>query len=116
MGSRWEALDWDHVVGHDFPQDAGVYAFICNGRVVYVGSSVCLARRIKSHGLRYCVFSPVIITPWGRFDSVVVKLKVSRRYGDWLMDEARLLHRLKPVGNINGVSLRVRVKPKSTRS
>lgn len=53
---------------------------------MYIGSGRDLAARLSRHGLT---------------DQQRVKVKLSRRFGDWLMWEARLIRRLKPIRNTN---------------
>ena len=75
----------------DAPETPGVYAFVIAGRVHYVGSSLNLASRLRTHLLH----SPLL-------HAATVKIKRSRRFGDWLMWEARLIRRLRPAGNARG--------------
>lgn len=96
--TRWQAVavDMDALLsgkrGHpcnDAPTTPGVYAFYENGKVVYVGSSVNVSRRIRQHLLSY-----------ERFRHYAMKVRPSRRYGDWLMIELRLIKRLNPLLNL----------------
>jgi excinuclease UvrABC nuclease subunit len=80
---------------------AGCYAFFMNDRLVYVGSSQNLQRRLLDY-LISPSYSTGISTPWGFCDTAHVRFKVSRRYGDWLMWEARLIKRLRPPMNTIG--------------
>jgi excinuclease UvrABC nuclease subunit len=82
-------------------QGAGCYAFFMNDRLVYVGSSQNLQRRLMDY-LIAPSYSSGISTPWGFCDRVEVRWKESRRYGDWLMWEARLIKRLRPPMNTLG--------------
>ncbi len=84
--------------------DPGVYAIYYGSNLVYIGSSRHVQRRIAEHS--------VILTQQGIFADFIirgnpnhrVKIKVSysKKYGEWLMREARLLKRLKPLFNLKG--------------
>ena len=85
----------------EVPQ-AGCYAVYHDGQLVYIGSSVSLPKRVQ----QYVVTSPRkraqnVNGGARRVDGVVVTVKVtgSRRRGDWLMREYRLIQRLKPRDN-----------------
>lgn len=88
------------------PRAAGCYALYEGGRLVYVGSSTNLKHRLGAH----------LGTPrdfygadgWVRRGNPVTsaKIKISRRIGDWLMWEWRLIARLQPRDNRAGVSRR----------
>lgn len=71
------------------PVEPGCYAVYFDGELVYVGSSRNLRTRV-----RRCFTS----------DRVYLKVKASRRMGDWLMREWRLIRRLQPRDNKVGVS------------
>lgn len=92
------------------PRGPGCYAIFENGKVVYVGSSTAIENRCrvyrtmperrKPYG-EPCITDGKWQTPWGlktmcRFQ---VKVKMSRRQGDWLMWEYRLIRRLRPKYN-----------------
>jgi hypothetical protein len=102
---KWLKLDcvnqrtWSLAV----PQRAGVYVVIGDGRAVYVGSSTRLRDRLTAHQLGWKELRPLKFkykTPWGIFDSLQVKYRLSVRFGDWAMRELRLIDRLRPVGNV----------------
>ena len=82
------------------PASPGCYAIYINGRLSYVGSTTNLRARAWCHvaQTRPVLFydEPARHAPRLR---VVVKVKLSRRFGDWLMWEARLIHRLNPPRN-----------------
>lgn len=85
----------------DIPVVACCYAIYFDGILKYIGSTGNLRNRFSGHAIRFG-FAKNIHTPWGVFpDSVqlVVKYKPSRSYGDWLMLEARLIRRIKPIFN-----------------
>lgn len=89
----------------DVPRAPGCYAVYHDGELVYVGSSVKLQSRLASY------FGPsnpkrprrrhINSGARPRHDGVAVTVKVagSRRIGDWLMREYRLIQRLKPRDN-----------------
>lgn len=74
------------------PPVPGCYAFYRWRKLYYIGSSVNMRQRIWGHANS------------GRIDKPThIKFKPTRRYGEWLMVEARLLRRLHPTANIKGV-------------
>jgi excinuclease UvrABC nuclease subunit len=80
------------------PRCAGVYVLYIDNELVYVGQSVDICNRFSEHSIRYG-YAQNIITPWGDYPSsarIQVKVKRSKRLGDWAMDEIRLIHRLQP--------------------
>ncbi len=78
----------------------GVYVVIANKKAIYVGVSKKLRTRLFDHDMRPG-YARNYLTPWGMFDdeSFVVKCKFTRCIGDNLRLEARLIHRLRPIGN-----------------
>lgn len=85
----------------NLPTCAGVYVVFFDGIAVYVGQSRNVANRFYDHSLRYG-YAKNIHTPWCDLPSttrVTVKVKRSRRYGDWAMDELRLIARIQPIYN-----------------
>lgn len=98
--SRWKAIEFDSTPEttkewSELPREAGCYAFFLGGNLGYIGSSQNVAKRISSHEIRFG-YSNAIITPWGRFKRVTVKVSKSKRFGDWAMRELRLIDRLRP--------------------
>lgn len=80
------------------PRCAGVYAIYFGDELVYIGQSSSVAARLVEHDIRYG-YGRNIITPWGDVPEdtpIRVKVKRSRRFGDWAMDEIRLICRLRP--------------------
>jgi hypothetical protein len=100
MASRWIEIA-DPWLPSNVPSVAACYCIYCDGQLMYVGQSTDLHSRILSH-ISIPGYSNILQTPWGCFIDVTVKYKPSRRYGDWLMDEARLIRRLQPSGNQRG--------------
>lgn len=93
----WQAYVW----GHERPLNRpGVYVIYGDWLPIYIGSSSRVAARIAAHAISRSGCS--ISTPWGTFGVVVVKVRYSRRFADWLTREARLINRLQPPGNIAG--------------
>ena len=83
------------------PEVSCVYAFYFDNELVYIGSTVNLKKRLNSY--RFRISFGRIVTNWGRFDKdtkIEVKFKCSKKYGYWLMLEARLIKRLQPKFNI----------------
>lgn len=98
--SRWSKAcllrDEDSV-----PHRPGVYVIYIYDRPVYVGQSSNLALRLRSYKFRYG-YNRNIKTPWGDFHDeapVYCKFKTTRRLGDWLMWEYRLIQKLQPEHN-----------------
>jgi len=102
---RWRTIDllsqYDAI-----PREPGVYVFIRDRRVVYVGMSANLHARLAAYRPRRRPVdydtddhSPVL-HPYA--DGSILKISVSRRYGDWLMRELRLIRKLRPLHNLAG--------------
>lgn len=85
---RWYAGDF---LRTEFPSVGASYVFIVQGVAVYVGSTSNLNTRMRQHRS-----SDKCVDP----ESIVVKYRPSKRYGDWAMLELRLIRRLRPSGNI----------------
>ena len=77
---RWRECDLSHV-----PMAPGCYAIYHDGELVYIGSSQRLAERLDTHPHR--VIGDV---------AVRIKIALSRRKGEGLMREFRLIQRLRP--------------------
>lgn len=82
------------------------YAFYFDGKLGYVGQTISLKRRLRSYRIRYS--GSVIVTPWGKFSRVILKVRPSVKFGDWAMVELRLIKRLQPPYNCSG-SIRPRI-------
>lgn len=83
------------------PPTACCYAIYLNGSLMYIGSTNNLRNRFCGHQFRYS-YGKSFITPWGDFPIPLdfkIKYRPSKRYGDWLMVEARLIRRLQPEFN-----------------
>lgn len=85
-----------------FLSEPGAYVVISLGRVLYVGESRDVAQRMKTHAINYARYGTTVMTPWGRYSDLVVKVRYSQRYGDWAMVELRLIRRLRPIFNVRG--------------
>jgi hypothetical protein len=97
-----------------FPKGPGVYVVYQNNVVAYVGSTTELSRRCRVYWFKYRNMAmygerdPYLgswRTPWGPVPpgSIRIKVKRSRRLGDWLMWEYRLIRRLQPQQNRAGL-------------
>jgi excinuclease UvrABC nuclease subunit len=84
------------------PRLPGCYAVYVAGELVYIGSCLDFRKRLTQHKFR-CSYSGGVFTPWGVFEGVVIKIRTFRRFGEWLMVEARLIRRLHPRFNVSGV-------------
>lgn len=94
---RWIVLD----LMRPWPQlkpIGGCYVVISEDRVIYVGQSSDIRKRLANHDI-HPSYGSSWITPWGAFNDLVVKLKYPRRYGAWAMIELRLIRRLRPTFN-----------------
>ena len=89
--SNWEPFD-PATTNDSTP---ACYAIYIRGELVYVGQTINLAGRMKTHGFSRRGAGPTT-TPWGRFFSVSAKRRRVMRYGDWAMVELRLIRRLNP--------------------
>lgn len=106
---------WFEVYPGRIPSWPGAYVVYFNGEIVYVGSSTDLQKRVRLYFRRTrpnlnladpLHRRPRFQTPWGQEHdgaAVRVKVKLSRRNGDWLMREWRLISRLRPMFNTAGV-------------
>lgn len=97
---QWSRIDYlkDR---NKLPPVACCYVVYINGQLKYIGSTNDLRNRFSGHAFRYS-YAKTFITPWAEFDTPVlveIKFKPTRRYGDWLMLEARLIRRLQPAFN-----------------
>ncbi len=105
---KWTPID--SILGSmpGWSRASGCYALYIDGRLVYIGSSGNIYARLSIYR-RACHIStqtepgPLLQTPFGSGGSLTAKIKLSRRYGDWLMVEARLIRRLQPCANTLGV-------------
>ena len=96
--SNWKKLNPCDIAS--VPNTPCVYCFIHKNVVVYVGSTLRFRSRFYEHNIRYG-YAKNIVTPWGSFDdgSVLLKIKPFKKYGDWAMNELRLIKKLKPIFN-----------------
>jgi excinuclease UvrABC nuclease subunit len=100
MGSKWVKYDFDH----SFPyisRHPGVYVIYGDGKIIYIGQSFDVKSRITNHKIR-CGFSNNIFTPWGFYRDIKIKVKYAAKYGDWAMNELRLIKKIKPPFNQTG--------------
>ena len=91
----WRVLETINMV----PESSGCYAIYVGGVLAYIGSSCNLRSRLMQHGFRMVRNRKKSPPRWGDNAALTVKICLSRRYGDWLMREARLIRRLKPRDN-----------------
>lgn len=77
----------------------GCYAIYLDEALVYIGQTQNLRRRLRRYGISVEYLRGrglVVHTPWATGRTVTIKVRRSRRFGDWLMAEARLVRRLRP--------------------
>jgi excinuclease UvrABC nuclease subunit len=87
----------------DLPSGGGCYAIYLDGKLSYVGQASNVKERIRfNHRVDVARYSSAIVSPWGRFQTVSVKVRVSKKFGDWAMIELRLIRRLLPRFNNRG--------------
>lgn len=84
------------------PAEPGCYVVYIDGKIAYIGQSINVRKRFSMHGFNFAHYSNDYDTPWGQFDSVVIKVRFGDRYGDWAMRELRLIKRIKPHLNCVG--------------
>lgn len=83
------------------PNISCVYAMYFNNKLVYIGSTKDLKNRYCGQEIRYG-YGKNIKTRWGDFDldtKITLKYKPIKRYGFWLMLEAKLIRKLQPIFN-----------------
>ncbi len=99
--SYWKTLSVsDGFLRVSGPRQPGVYAIFLDGELTYIGSTINIADRLAGHRLNRDMHTGLYHTPWGQCRTLGIKCRHSRRYGDWLMHEVRLIFRLQPVGNV----------------
>ena len=106
--TRWE--EFDPTLPSSAKPAPGCYVIFVGGRAAYVGQSDNVRRRMKNHGMvNVCGpnhFDGQTLTPWGDFPwsfaPVTGRVRYSRRVGEHLMTEARLIYRLRPEFNRRG--------------
>lgn len=96
---------WQRVARRkDIPPVAGCYALYERGALVYIGSSINLKARLGTHLRQPRQFHGCDGWVQGVNPITFAKIKVTRRCGDWIMWEWRLITRLQPRDNRAGVS------------
>lgn len=89
---------WETIESIDnLPQTPCCYVIYLNGVMSYIGSTENLKARIAKHIFNH---------PEWRGSAMVLKVKTPRRFGQWAMDELRLIRKLKPPLNRNGKETR----------
>ena len=96
--TRWRVVTRKDAV----PKEPGCYAVYHDGRLVYIGSSSHLPRRVAQYFAtrrRRAVVNSGARSKHNADISVVVKIAPCRKRGEWLMREYRLITRLRPRDN-----------------
>lgn len=93
--SEWRTISFD-----DVPRCAGCYVLVVDNLYLYVGASANLRLRLSNSRIQR--LPDKICTPWGTCSSIALKIKPSLRRGDWLMEEYRLIRKLRPILNSAG--------------
>jgi excinuclease UvrABC nuclease subunit len=99
MSTLWK--EYDPMSCHLLPDIPCVYCLKLNGLVVYVGSTIRLRSRFYEHKIQHG-YAKNIVLPWlsvGNDTEITLKVKSSKKYGDWVMDEMRLIKKLSPIYN-----------------
>jgi excinuclease UvrABC nuclease subunit len=82
------------------PHKPGVYVIYGDGQILYIGQALDVCKRISSYQINFSHYSNNgINTPWGRSQSVKIKISFSKKFGDWAMRELRLIKKLQPKEN-----------------
>ncbi len=92
-----------------FPRPA-CYVVYLDEKLHYIGSTYNIKKRFQGYKIkpvkkRWGVgggFNPLntaVLTPWGQCQSLFIKVRYSKKYGDWAMQELRLIRKLQPPGN-----------------
>lgn len=81
-------------------KEPGVYAMYLD-EDMYIGQSSNVNKRIANHKI-HIGYGGSIMTPWGEFNKLIIKISYSIKYGDWAMRELRLIHKIKPTLNKAG--------------
>lgn len=110
QGSRWVCYDISN--GDIIPRKPGCYVIYGDNELIYIGQAANVGIRILNHKIRLGWGSSVI-TPWGNFKDVKVKVHFSVKYGDWAMRELRLIAKLQPKCNCVGTKNRRRKSGKA---
>ena len=96
----------------EIPDTAGCYAiyYSCTksgkDKLCYIGSTMTLQTRLLSHLIwkndssRFVHHKAMSLGVNDRADHFIIKYKLSRKKGDWLMIELRLIYKLQPMCNI----------------
>ena len=113
MKKRWR--EFDPTWPRSCEDAAGVYVLMHGLRVMYVGQSESVYRRIRNYRFEnYAGTGDArefhdghTATPWGNWrwadGAVVGKVCYANRYGEHLMIEARMIRRLQPIHNLRGL-------------
>jgi len=104
MPSQWNVIH-DDDGGEDWypPAEPGVYVVYGDGKLLYIGSASNMRRRFGGYQIRWSEPVQKLHTFWGYFDDLRIKYRTYRRYGEWLMAEARLIRRIRPPRNLRHV-------------
>jgi len=100
--SRWCEYDFDDVRRwNQIKQLPGVYVVYADLYPVYVGQSTNIRTRLANHRFRRG-YTNYIVLPWEKCLNLTIKVKYSKKYGDWAMLELRLIKHLQPKYNCVG--------------
>ncbi|MCH7724604.1 MAG: GIY-YIG nuclease family protein [Bacteroidetes bacterium] len=89
----------------NIPYRSGVYAIYFYpfkkkiAELIYIGSALSLKKRILTYKLDNYSIGGGINTTFGYASDIMIKFKLVKEYGKWLMDEAKLIRRLNPKHN-----------------
>lgn len=109
MATNWIEHDPLSLKYSGVRNDPCVYCVQIDGITVYVGSTRQFRTRFCEHKFRNG-YENNIHLPWcsiANTHKLTVKVGFTKRYGDWVMRELRLIRRLKPDFNIAHKSPRI---------
>lgn len=90
MGERRRL--WYAFIMYTLPEWPACYAIFIDGRLAYVGQTENVKFRFRHHSSKGILKNVDV-------DRIKVRVKLSRRFGEWAMAEIRLIKRLCPTFN-----------------
>ena len=102
LPGKWFRYEMNDALESNLPKGvafAGTYAIFANKKCLYVGQSQNIEQRLKGH-ITMARYSNTWITKWGQFHNLNIAIRHEGFRFERVLIEARLIFRLKPVGNI----------------
>ena len=104
--SRW--IKCDAIDKENIPKNPGVYCIYFQNiqmlksgkkhKIIYIGSSSKIRYRLEFYGFQLMYSNWSYKSKFG-IGNFFIKYKISKKYGDWLMDEVRLIRKIQPKFN-----------------